>query len=415
MRLLYILLVPFLLAACADASAVAPQSGNAAYALEIAKGRATASAIETDAAWSANAALTADARTVVASNRNATLAAQAQQNAMLYAQATSTAQAQYSSATSTALYNIARAAETMQAGQAQASATAAARASDATATSEAHKWQTTATAERRTLEAEIARVEATGTAQAVALQIEQTKADAAANAERAQFVQSIANLFIAIVGVFVVGFTCAALVALALFIIRALQARAARQWLVTTPAGNILVSRDDNGRFFAEPVQPAPRLFPQNDTPVLPPVVPMRDMVDRQAIERETAPPDPQMLNGFIHYTSLRAFVAAILDSNDWTQKTWADRELPRGFVLTKDSADERGNIIHGGYTRVIALLVENNIIINRRRGTAGQWNPNAPRDADAIMQILYHEQPRPALPDAPPAPTAARASVGAA
>ena len=71
MRLLYILLVPFLLAACADASAVAPQSGNAAYALEIAKGRATASAIETDAAWSANAALTADARTVVASNRNA--------------------------------------------------------------------------------------------------------------------------------------------------------------------------------------------------------------------------------------------------------------------------------------------------------------------------------------------------------
>ena len=261
-----ILLVPFLLVACADASAVAPQSGNAAYALEIAKGRATASAIETDAAWSANAALTADARTVVASNRNATLAAQAQQNAMLYAQATSTAQAQYSSATSTALYNIARAAETMQAGQAQASATAAARASDATATSEAHKWQTTATAERRTLEAEIARVEATGTAQAVALQIQQTQADAAANSERSQFVQSLINFVIVIVGLAAMCATCLVLVAGAMAFVRWMNGRAAKQYVIETRAGTILIQRGADGNYFADLVQ---RTLDDN-TPVFP-------------------------------------------------------------------------------------------------------------------------------------------------
>ena len=273
-----ILLVPFLLAACADASAVAPQSGNAAYALEIAKGRATASAIETDAAWSANAALTADARTVVASNRNATLAAQAQQNAMLYAQATSTAQAQYSSATSTALYNIARAAETMQAGQAQASATAAARASDATATSDAHKWQTTATAERRTLEAEIARVQATATAQTVALQIQQTQADAAANAERAQFVQSLINFVIVMVGLAAMCAICLVLVAGAMAFVRWMNGRAAKQYVIETRAGTILIQRGADGNYFADIVQrtlsddmPA---FPVRDVPTaLPKVV----------------------------------------------------------------------------------------------------------------------------------------------
>lgn len=254
-----ILLVPFLLAACADASAVAPQSGNAAYALEIAKGRATASAIETDAAWSANAALTADARTVVASNRNATLAAQAQQNAMLYAQATSTAQAQYSSATSTALFNIARAAETMQAGQAQANATATSRASDATATSEAHKWQTTATAERRTLEAEIARVQATATAQVLEAQIIQAKTDAERVRSWSEFFDSVFKFIVAVGSV-------ALFIMLIMYLAKYLDAISMARRLVNTREGTVMLTIVD-GRPTAQLIRQVPNLLdvPEQD------------------------------------------------------------------------------------------------------------------------------------------------------
>jgi len=125
-------------------------------------------------------------------------------------------------------------------------------------------------------------------------------------------------------------------------------------------------------------------------------LVPLRDMVDRAHSEQS----DKHVLNGFIHQTSLRAFVAAILESGDWTQNTWADRELPRGFILTKDTRDERGNIIYGNYARLLELFVQNNLIINRRKGAAGQWNPHAPRTVDEVIEILYHERPRPALPE---------------
>ena len=63
-------------------------TGNAAYDLELAKGRATNAAIETVARRSADAIATNDARTASAAAHEATRAAQAQANALLYAQAT---------------------------------------------------------------------------------------------------------------------------------------------------------------------------------------------------------------------------------------------------------------------------------------------------------------------------------------
>ena len=267
-HLFYILCVVPLLAACAESGAPA---GNAAYDLEIAKGKATSAAVETNAARAANAVMTADARTVVASNRNATLAAQAQQNAMLYAQATSTAQAQFGIATATARYSIQRAAETTQAEQAHFNATSTARAVNATATGEAYKWQTTATAERRTIEAAQAQAQATATAQVIALQIQQTQADAAANAERAQFVQSLLNFVIVILGLIAACVAAFVMIAGALVLVRYANGRAAKQYVIETRAGTILIQRGTDGNYFADIVQRedfvTPRAFPSSDAP----------------------------------------------------------------------------------------------------------------------------------------------------
>ena len=81
-----LLLLASSLMACAGTEGAV--TGNAAYDLELAKGRATNAAIETVARRSADAIATNDARTASAAAHEATRAAQAQANALLYAQAT---------------------------------------------------------------------------------------------------------------------------------------------------------------------------------------------------------------------------------------------------------------------------------------------------------------------------------------
>lgn len=169
------------------------------------------------------------------------------------------------------------------------------------------------------------------------------------------------------------------------------------------PTGFVTV--DEYGNWHIQTINPQPSI--EMSGPAIPPVV-LRDTRDA----KQLAPPDPQVLNDFIHYTSLRAFVAAILDTDDWTQSRWADKELPRGFVLSKDTKDERGNIVYGGYARVMELLVTKNLIIGRKRGAAGQWNPHAPREVEQVMDILFNKRPAPPLPETVPANSPAAPST---
>lgn len=243
-----------LVTACADYAV--PASGNAGYDLEIAKGRATSAAIETVARRAADAIATNDARTRIASEHASTLAAQAQRNAMLYAQATSTAQSQYAIATATAQYVIARAAETTQAESARFNATQTVRAADATATADVHRWQTTATAERRTLEAEQARVQATATAQAIDTQIKQAQADEERNAQIWNAIISIA-VFLAVILLVLLAIALAVIIFQGAFALSQMfaaraemtAARAAQQLVIETRAGTVILNRTERGTY----------------------------------------------------------------------------------------------------------------------------------------------------------------------
>ncbi len=129
--------------------------------------------------------------------------------------------------------------------------------------------------------------------------------------------------------------------------------------------------------------------------------------VDMKRLESPTAPPDPQVLNGEIHRAALESFVTEILKTGDWTQTTWADRVIPLGappkakvaYVLTKDTKGGDGKPIYGGYSRVMQLFVDKNLIIGRRTGASGKWNPNAPRTVGEVMAILFNAAPKPSLP----------------
>lgn len=245
--LLFLWLMVTSISACAVNDA--PSSGNAAYDLEIAKGRATSAAIETSARRGADAVATNDARTQIAADRDSTRAAQAQANAMLYAQATSTAQGQYAIATSTAQYSIARGAETSQAELAQASATKSARAADAAATSDAHTWQTTATAERRTIEAEQAHAQATATAQTIALQIQQAQADAEQAAEWNALAQSGLRFAAMVLGTAFLFASLILVVRGAFILSQMFASRAARALIIETRAGTVMLTPTARGTY----------------------------------------------------------------------------------------------------------------------------------------------------------------------
>lgn len=233
-----------LVTACADS--YAPASGNAGYDLEIAKGRATSAAIQTAARLAAEAIATGDARTAIAFSHESTRAAQAVQNAMLYAQATNTAQSQFAAATATAQWANARAAETAVVLRVQQTAT------QSTANANA-----TATAERRTLEAQQQKAQATGTAQAIAAAIDQSRADNARMQTWKDYVDSILKI---IVGVGSIAF----LAMLIIYVARILDSMALRRRLIETREGTVILSIV-GGKPTAQLVKPVPNLLDAGD------------------------------------------------------------------------------------------------------------------------------------------------------
>lgn len=125
------------------------------------------------------------------------------------------------------------------------------------------------------------------------------------------------------------------------------------------------------------------------DAPVL-----LTDGQDRKLLNA----PDP-MIDGFIHRVDLSVFIKLALQEQNWTQTRWLGAKLPRGFCLSNDTKDSSGKIIHGGYSRLLQRLVDYHLVINRKRGRAGDWNPNAPTDFQSVMAILTNDSPKPDLP----------------
>lgn len=248
------LFVVALVTACADSAA---PSGNASYDLEIAKGRATSAAIQTAARLAAEAIATADARTAIAFSRESTRAAQAAVNALLYAQATNTAQSQFAEATGTAQYMNARADETRQAMQAEQNATRVAAIINATATDDARRWQATATADRRALDAAQMQAQATATAQAIAAQIVQQQQDDARLKAWKEYTDSILKI---IIGVGSIAF----LAMLIIYVAKILDSMALRRRLIETREGTVILSIVE-GKPTAQLVKPVPNLLESSD------------------------------------------------------------------------------------------------------------------------------------------------------
>lgn len=124
-----------------------------------------------------------------------------------------------------------------------------------------------------------------------------------------------------------------------------------------------------------------------------------------------SATPAEPLIGDFVYPSTLRAFTQSILAENDWTQARWRDKVLPRGFVLSMDTRDAQGNIIYGGYARLIQLYEDRHLIIDRRPGSTGRWNPSAPTTLNEVMNILEKKAHLPPLPPEPtPTPQSARA-----
>lgn len=259
MRLSLAILLAFavlaLFAACGTGAPA--RTGNAAYDLEIAKANATNAAVQTRAFLSAGADATNDARTAVAVNRASTQAAEMQKNAMLYAQATSTAQAQFAAATSTTQYANARANETSLAMQAQVNATRAAMNAGATSTDDARRWQATATADRRAFEAAQLQAQATGTREAISAAIVQQQKDAQRTSDWKEFADSILKI---IVGVGSLAF----LAMLIIYAAKILDSMALRRRLIETREGTVILSIVE-GKPTAQLVKPVPNLLEAGD------------------------------------------------------------------------------------------------------------------------------------------------------
>lgn len=177
------------------------------------------------------------------------------------------------------------------------------------------------------------------------------------------------------------------------------------------PAPQIITDRVGNVLGYLAPVHDG-YVFEQIDSPVIdlppelpPPALPLTSSVDTK--RTDPAQPDPQIVNGLIHRAALESFVEEILRTGDWTQATWADKIIPLGagstdrvaYVLSKDTKDADGKTVFGGYARLLQLLVECNLIVGRRFGTSGKWNPHAPRTVGEVMAILLNSAPRPSLP----------------
>jgi hypothetical protein len=123
---------------------------------------------------------------------------------------------------------------------------------------------------------------------------------------------------------------------------------------------------------------------------------------DSKDAPRQIAPPPEPLIGDFVHVSTLRAFVIAILENDDWTQDTWANKVLPRGYVMSMDTVNDRGETVYGGYSRLLELFVQKHLIVGRRKGSSGKWNPNASHDLEGVMAILENKADLPALPPEP-------------
>jgi hypothetical protein len=110
-------------------------------------------------------------------------------------------------------------------------------------------------------------------------------------------------------------------------------------------------------------------------------------------------------IGNLIYRSDLLAFVEEILQTSDWTQTTWTregHNRLPRGYILSKDTRDSAGNVAAGGYSNLMQTFVDKHIILGRKKGASGVWNPNVPKEVDAVMDILTNRAPIPPLPHSP-------------
>ncbi len=192
---------------------------------------------------------------------------------------------------------------------------------------------------------------------------------------------------------------------------RALEtnARAIPQLIIKDPNGNplgyLIPSR---GSMTFQPIDWIEN-EPTAPTPPTPPLL-TRDTHEAQKSTPPIAAPTEPLIQDFVYPSTLRAFTAAILVDFDWTQQKWRDKVLPRGYVMSMDTEDAHGNPVYGGYSRLIQLYVDRHLIINRRTGKTGDWNPNAPRDLEKVMDILENKASLPSIQIvAPPSPTPPR------
>lgn len=165
------------------------------------------------------------------------------------------------------------------------------------------------------------------------------------------------------------------------------------------PIGYLTPSQDNRTMTFT------PFVYDSYELDEPPPQAPKLLNETRKQPQALAAPPEP-LIGEFVYPSTLRAFVQSILVDFDWTQARWRDKTLPRGYVMSMDTQDAKGNTIYGGYSRMIQLFVDRHLIIDRRAGTTGRWNPNAPRDVNAVMDILENKAPIPTIQAVEQAPS---------
>lgn len=190
----------------------------------------------------------------------------------------------------------------------------------------------------------------------------------------------------------------------------AMQASAVKNLIILDRTGNpigwiVPAAGDTPFQFKTFDQQPQVIVDPEPTAPLL--------LTD--ATDRVTAAPREDLVNDMIHRSDLKVFTQLILEAGDWTQAKWANYSLPRGFVLSTDAKDAAGHRVYGGYARVMTLFTDKNVIINRRRGTSGEWNPRVPKDTEVVLRILTGELAAPEVPEQTPYPTATPALSQAA
>lgn len=318
------------------------------------------------------------------------------------ADAHATAQQRANAQTTTADANERRGTATARADSANATATRAA----ALATSDSRQATATIQAIHADRTAVAAQVTASAIAINAAVQATRTANELVREAERMKIESAIGGFATGAWTVIGVSIPLVIIGLVVYAVVRIVSAVELRQRTIRDERnGNVIA-------FILPPSMPgdAPRVHIL-DPRLLPP--PMPEMVDAEpravipftsAGDYAAAPvpapaPKEDLIREFIHRTDLAVFIRAILERDDWSEGTWAGKQLPRGFVLSTDTRDENRRVVVGGYRRLMQLFVERRVIVGRRRGASGRWNPHVPRDVNAVLNVLSGAAPLPELP----------------